>query len=101
MTTFTGKLITPPKLGGPYIYEVTHTGGVVRVGTTPRIPDDYDTFILDYVETEDSLFAKGGTDQWDLTILYKNAKPRAIDVEIQVNGKGEHHDRPTVQDGKM
>jgi|GEM_PF-3397468 len=101
MTTFTGKLISPAKLGDPYLYQITHTGGVVRVGTTPEIPDDYDTFILHYAETEDKLFDNPSTELWDLTIVFKNAEPREITVEVQLKGNVPHRDRPTVRDGIM
>ena len=96
----TGKLITPARYGDPYLYEVTHSGGMVRVGTSPRV-EDGDLFVLHYVSTNNSLYSKPCTDLWDLTLVYANVKAREIYVEVHVNGKGATEDKPTVQDGKM
>ena len=96
----TVKLITPARFGDPYLYEVTHTGGMVRVGTSPRIEED-GTFSLHYVSSSSKLYQKPCTDLWDLNLLYANTKPREIDVQVCVDGGGKTEDRPTVQDGKM
>lgn len=96
----TVRLITPARFGDPYLYEVAHSGGMVRVGTTPRIEED-GTFSLHYVSSASKFYQKPSTDLWDLTLLYANTKPREIDVQVCVDGAGKTEDRPTVQDSKI
>jgi len=97
-TVFTGKLITPANYDEKYIYEVTHNGGAIRTGTSPRILDGFTKFCLDYVTDPNS--TSGATDYWDLTLLYKNSPPRTITVEIWLDGVKKKGDKPRVQDGR-
>ncbi|MBK6829669.1 MAG: hypothetical protein IPG92_02495 [Flavobacteriales bacterium] len=97
-TAFSGRLITPANYNEKYIYEVSHDGGAIRTGNSPRIQDNFTKFILDYVTDPKSI--SSATDLWDLSLIYQNSPPRTITVEVWLDGAMKKGDKPRMQDGK-
>lgn len=98
MATFTGKINTPTAIDEHYIYTVTRAAGVKRSAQMPVIDPEAEVFDLDYIS--DGSVTSGGTDVWDLTLVFKRSAPRMITVNIRLNGGTDTTDTPTVQDGK-